>query len=176
MRSIVSSTGLAALLLVTACGATVRTSMAPNADPARYHTFGFYTPPYRQNKPESIADQTVRAAIRTDLMQKGLTEAAPGQQPDFLVAHHLKQQQELNVDTVGYGFWGWPGANVTEYTQGTLIVDFIDPQTHQVFWRGTATQVINNPEAPNMAKLDKGVSKIIARYPAQVAMTPRTTM
>ncbi len=73
------------------------------------------------------------------------------------------------------GGWGGP-VSVTEYTQGTLIVDFIDPQTKQVFWRGTGTDVVNHPESPNTAKLGKVVAQIVNKYPATIAEAPRTNM
>ncbi len=176
MRSIGSSTAVALLLIVAGCGATIHSSVATNADLAKYKTFSFYTPPYKQGQAESIADQTIRSALEQDLSAKGLMKTTAAN-PDFLVAYHVKEQQKLDVDTVGYGFWGWggPGA-VTQYTQGTLIVDFIDPQTKQVFWRGTAADVVNHPASPNTAKIDKVVGQIVNKYPAVMAATPRTTM
>jgi Domain of unknown function (DUF4136) len=177
MRLTVCASVVAALLMVTGCGATIHSSTASNADLAKYKTFSFYTPSYKQGKPASIADQTIRSALEQDLAARGLTKATT-EKPDFLVSYHVKEQQRLDADTVGYGFWGWNGpVAVTEYTQGTLIVDFIDPQTNQVFWRGTATDVVSHPESPNTAKLNKVVAQIVDRYPAaSVAATPRTGM
>ena len=176
MRSMMSATAGALLVLVAGCGATIHSSTASNADLGKYKTFSFYTPPYKQGQTESIADQTIKSALAQDMAARGLTEASTGN-PDFLVAYHVKEQQKLDVDTVGYGFYGWGGpGEVTQYTQGTLVVDFIDPQTKQVFWRGTATDVVNHPEAPDTAKLGKVVGQIVDRYPAPLAATPRTTM
>ena len=179
MRSSVSSTVVALMIIATGCGATIRSTTASNADLAKYKTYSFYTPPSKTGQAQTIADQTIESSLKQSLAAKGLTEAAPGQNPDFLVAHHLKEQQKLDVDTMGYGygFYGWRGgADVTEYTQGTLIVDFIDPQTKQVFWRGTASDVLNHPESPNTGKITKVVGQIIDRYPSAVASTARTTM
>ena len=177
MRSIMRSTAVALLLIVIGCGATIHSSVASNADLARYKTFSFYTPPYKQGQAETLADQSIRSALAQNLSAKGLTEAPTGNS-DFLVAYHVKEQQRLDADTVGYGFWGMGGPGyVTEYTQGTLIVDFIDPQTKKVFWRGTASDVVNHPESPNTAKLDKAVGQLVDRYPGGgMAATPRTTM
>ncbi len=171
-----SSTAVALLLIVTKCGATIHSSRAANTDLAKYKTFSFYTPTYKEGQAESIVDQTIKSALTQNLSAKGLTEATGN--PDFLVTYHVKEQQKLDADTVGYGFRGWGGPGmVTEYTQGTLIIDFIDPQTKQVFWRGTASDVVNHPESPNTAKLDKVVGEVVNRYPgAGMAATPRTTM
>jgi hypothetical protein len=58
---------------------------------------------------------------------------------------------------------------VNEYTQGTLFIDFIDPKTNQVFWRGTASAVVNHPENPNGKKLASAVDKVMKKYPSEVA-------
>lgn len=169
-----------ALILVAAgCGATIRSTTASNADLTRYKTYSFSKPPAKAGQPESIVDQTIDSSLKEDLAAKGLTEATPDQNPDFLVAHHVKTQEKMDVEEVDYGFYGgWPGgADVTEYVEGTLIVDFIDPKTKQVFWRGTATSVVNHPESPDIPKLEKVVGQVVDRYPAAaVAATPRTTM
>jgi hypothetical protein len=169
---------LAALLvLCVGCGATVSSTVAPNANLAQYHTFAFRTPHYREGKAESPAEQELRAALRNDLGQKGLMEAAPGQVPDFFVAYHVKTEQKLDVNSVGYGYWwGYGGYDVTTYTQGTLIVDFIDPRSNSIFWRGTASQVVNHPYAPDMNRLDKAVAKLVEQYPSMMASVPRSTM
>ena len=176
MRSVAASTVAALMIVVAGCGATIRsTTNASSAELSKYKTYSFYTPTYKQGQGESIADQAIQSALKQDLASKGLTEATGN--PDFLVAYHVKEQQKFEDDTVGYGFYGMGGpGEVTTYTQGTLIVDFIDPQTKKVFWRGTGSEVVNHPNSPNTNKIDKAVGQIIDRYPAPMAATPRTTM
>jgi hypothetical protein len=176
MRAGMRSSVAALILVAAGCGATIRSTTASNADLAKYRTYSFLTPPSKAGQPETIVDQTINSSLKESLATKGLTEAAPGQAPDFLIAHHAKTQQKLDVEPMGYGFYGWGGTDVTQYTEGTLIVDFIDPQTKQVFWRGTANDVVNHPESPNTGKLSKVVGKIVDRYPAAMAAAPRTTM
>jgi hypothetical protein len=162
--------GCAALALVAGCGASVNSTVTPGANLGQYKTWSFHTPKYRAGKPETPAEQELRAALKADLANKGLAEAAPGTMPNFLVAYHVKEQQQLDVENVGY-FWG--PSDVYTYTQGTLIVDFIDPRTNQVFWRGTASQVVNNPDTPNLTHIDKAVAKLVNQYPVMMASTPR---
>jgi hypothetical protein len=58
-----------------------------------------------------------------------------------------------------------------------LIVDFIDPHTNQVFWRGTATDIVNNPNSPDLGKLDAAVTKLVKQYPGSaMASTSRPAM
>jgi hypothetical protein len=175
IRSLLTWAAVAVVLIVTGCGASIRTSTAPNANLGQYKTFAFYQPPYKAGQAVTIADQTIRSALKQNLAEKGLIETTSGN-PDFLVAYHVKEQQKLDVNTVGYGFWGPAGADVTQYTEGTLIVDFVDPRTKQVFWRGTATDVVEHPLSPDRVKLEKVVGQIVQKYPSMVATTPRTTM
>jgi hypothetical protein len=173
MRS--TTLALVSLLFVVGCGATVSSSLAPTANVSQYRTFAFHSPPYKQGKPESLAEQEVRGALKQSLEAKGLRETQ-GQPPDFLVAYHVVEQQKLEANDIGYGFWGVGGADLTTYTQGTLVVDFVDPQTRKVFWRGTASQMINDPQNPNAEKLQAAVVKLIKRYPYTVASTSRPSM
>jgi hypothetical protein len=168
---------LAAVALIAGCGASVSSTVMPGANLGRYHTYAFYTPPYRLGTTATPGEQEVATALRNSLADKGLVEATPGQQPDFLVAYHARKQQKLDVTSAGYGWWGLGGADVYTYTEGTLIVDFIDQSTKSVFWRGTASQIIDNPYSPNLAKIDKAVAKLINKYPATMtAGVARPTM
>jgi hypothetical protein len=171
----------AALLCAVGCaGVTTTASMAPATPVERYRTYGWFKAP--SGAPESLAEQEMRAALERSLAQKGLTPATNGP-PDFLISYHSKQQQRVQV-TPGYGYgwgygWGyrWGGfPDVTTYTEGTLVVDFIDPSTNQVFWRGTAQRVVEHPENPNPQHIDKAVAKLVNQYPSQLASTPRQRM
>jgi hypothetical protein len=167
-------------LAAAACGPslTINSTTMPSANLAKYHTFAWYAQPNAPQKPETIADQQIRASITQDLAQKGITEVTTGT-PDFLVSYHVRERQQASVTPyTGWG-WGWGyygGGDVTIYTEGTLVVDFIDPTTNQVFWRGTASSVLENPNQPNLAKIDTAVSKLIAQYPSQLAAAPRPAM
>lgn len=168
---------VAIVAFAAGCGATVHSSVAPNANLGQYKTFAFQQPPYRAGHPESPAEQELQAALRNNLAMKGITEAPAGQPPEFLVTYHVKTQQKLDVQQVGYGFgWGLGGTDVYQYTEGTIIVDFIDPRTNQAFWRGTASDVVNQPEMPDVGKLDKAVAKLVNQYPSQMAATSRSQM
>lgn len=171
-----------ALLPLAGC-VTVRSATSPSANLAHYRTFAWYvspTPTVQQTAFErSPAGELVRERIARDLHARGIRESPD--RPDFFVAYHTRLQQRLDVNDWGYPtvFWGAPPGPVTvdEYTQGTLVVDFIDPTTGQVFWRGTATAVVDQPENPNMQKLATAVDRVMKKYPAEVASAaPRPTM
>lgn len=160
------------LAMVAGCGATVHSSMSPNTNLSQYKTFSFYSSPYKQGKPETMADQDIRSGLKQNLAAKGVMEAS-GAQPDFLVSYHVIEQQKLQAEDVGYAFGG---VDWSTYTQGTLVVDFIDPQSRRVFWRGTASEIVDDPNNVNTARLDKAIAKLISHYPYDVATMQRPAM
>jgi hypothetical protein len=178
MKKIMLSLGLALALGAAGCASvTASSQLAPGTNVAKYKTFGFYSPPGQSGKPVTMAEQQVRSALTSDLQQKGFVEAQPGTQPDFLISYQGRRQQKVDVTPGYYGWYGYGGfPDVTTYTEGTLIVDFVDPQTNTVFWRGTASGVMNHPNDPDLAMIDKGVAKMLTQYPSQMASTPRQPM
>jgi len=171
----IKSTIVFVAALLVGCGATVRSSLVPGTNLNEYRSFSFYSAPARSAHPISVADQSIDDALRQSLLAKGYVEATNGN-PDFLVAHHIKLQERTDFYDTGYGLYGFGGVEPYSYTEGTLIVDFIDPKTNKAFWRGTAADVVSNPSSPKPEKIQAAVSKLIDRYPANVAAAPRTNM
>jgi hypothetical protein len=167
----------AVLLAVCAQGGcvTVRSSTSPSARLAAYRTFAWSDWPATAAQPQRAfgrtpADDVVRARIAQDLAHKGIHETR--KDPDFLVSYHTWLEQKIDVSDWGYPrlYWGAPGPiHIDEYTVGTLFVDFIDRRTGQIFWRGTASAVVDHPENPNLKKLGYAVDKLMRKYPAEVA-------
>jgi hypothetical protein len=171
---------VAALAFAACAGVTTNAQLAPGANLAQYRTYGWAP---RGDQPETLADQAVRSSLEQSLAQRGIVPATQGA-PDFLVDYHAKTQQRVEVSPgmgpwgfYGYGGWGgWNYPAVSSYTEGTLIVDFIDPRTRQIFWRGTASAAVNNPANPDMNKIANAVTQLMQKYPTQVAATPREQM
>lgn len=120
-----------ALALSMAGCISVSAHKAPGVSLAQYRTFAFYEAPTTANGQltfeRSPAGQAIRDQITMDLQDKGLRPAAAGEQPDLLVAYHMRTQQRLSYVDWGYpAGWGWgwyggwyPGYDVTSYTEGT---------------------------------------------------------
>jgi hypothetical protein len=172
----------AAALCAAGCATSVTARKAPGVSLAQYRTFAFYpAPAVDQNAAQlmsSPAGQAVQNQLAQDLANRGLVQVSPNQNPDLLVAYHMKTRQRVDVTDWGYGpgwgWWGWYGgyygpATVNEWTEGTIIVDFIDPHTNQVVWRGTATSPVSHPDNPNPEKAASAVNKIMKKYPVEMA-------
>jgi Domain of unknown function (DUF4136) len=118
----------------------------------------------------SLVEKRFRTAVVTQLGAKGLKEDAAN--PDFLVMYYAGTQEKVNVTNYGYGYGRWGGyggggVDVQQYTQGTIILDFVDAKTKQLIWRSAATGALSsNPDpASSGEKLDEVVAQMLAEYP-----------
>jgi hypothetical protein len=98
-------------------------------------------------------------------------------------ARHHGVRAELDVTYWNYGYpfwrpWRWwaygpaPVEQVNEYTQGTIIVDVIDPNTKQLLWRGQGVSDVSDDPRTYARELAKTVTAIVDKFPhahAQVA-------
>jgi hypothetical protein len=70
-----------------------------------------------------------------------------------------------------WGFYGgWPGygmgADVYQYTEGTINVDLIDAARKQLVWEGLGQGELNDPaQLSSPAHVDKVVQLIFDKYP-----------
>ena len=109
------------------------------------------------------------AALRSELTAKGYTES---EDPTFNVAYYFGRQQHTDVDSYGYGYGGYRGyggggVSVTQYTEGTLVIDFVDVATNSMVWRGTGQGILDDNPSPEQktAKINDAVAKIINQFP-----------
>src|SRR5690349_3415630 len=106
---------VATLVLAAGCaGVHVHSEVAPQADLARYRTFGWQ--PSSNGGPETIIDQRIRSSLRAQLVKKGLAEA-PADAADFLIGYHVLQEHKLAVSDWGNGIYGW-APEVVSYSDG----------------------------------------------------------
>ena len=64
----------------------------------------------------------------------------------------------------------WAGApttytDVRHYTEGTLILDFVDAKTRKLVFRATGTGTVGSTKA-NASSIEKAVTKIILAFPS----------
>jgi hypothetical protein len=81
----------------------------------------------------------------------------------------VQERIEASGDPYGYGWGnGWVGGpNIVTYDEGTLLIDFIDPKTRTMIWRGTASAVVN-PDSSGEKKEElvrEAVAKIMEQFP-----------
>lgn len=120
----------------------------------------------------SIAQDNIKQAIAGELAKRGLRQK--DNNPDlFITTHTYVDEAERTVYSnaypgagfaypysvgyrgaylpINYGYWYSPAyyqrqrPYTEQYTQGTLIIDFIDRRTNNLVWRGSMADPVNDP-------------------------------
>lgn len=172
-------------ILWTFLGVRVGQDYDPQTDFSRYKSFG-WTPAQSEKTAGAPGNnpfftRRVQTAIEDFLIRNGYIEASDGN-PDFLIETQLVVERKVEVDRTGEG---WPGnryfgdsffeTTVDEYEDGTLIIDFLDPGTKKLFWRGTGSRRVAPSSSPQKSAetIDRWVSEILKQYPPQSKSTSR---
>ena len=162
--------GALVLFAITAAfGMSVKSDYQKTYDFSRLRTFAFKTDratndPLNSN---TIEAGRIQSALATQLEANGFTLAT--QDPDFIVAFYATTKQKTSVESTGFGpgigggfgygrgfgwgygipgagrwRWGyWPDIWTTNYTQGCVMADVIDPKTNELVWRGAVKDTVN---------------------------------
>ena len=176
----------ATFLALAACASVdVRTVKSPDANLGTLHTFNVMpTPkplsPVTQSESDPMLVNSVsNRALRADLV-KGFEDRGYGisNTPDFTVAYYASTKEKLDVTYWDYGYSYYPGwyggmgpgpafagPMATQYTQGTVIVDVVDPATNELLWRGQGVATVSDNEPQYEQELWKTVTAILARFP-----------
>jgi hypothetical protein len=136
----------------------------------------------------SITNQRLRADLQQAFQQKGFAQVQTN--PDFLVAYYAGTKDKMDTTywapdygwrygyrRLGFGggvrsAWPWygyaspyPNMQVNEYTQGSVIIDVIDPKSMELIWRGQGIANVSNDPATYNKELDKSVTSILNSFP-----------
>jgi hypothetical protein len=141
---------------------------------AKYKKFGWIKKkpnlPPRKHHRRSLVERQLKSAVERELLLKGYQKAI-GDKPDLLIAFHIGAQDRVDVTHYGYRYgyrghrWG-TYTEVEKYKEGTLILDFVDPQLEELIWRGTAVGAIHYPETVGQ-KMEEAVEKMLKNFPPQ---------
>jgi hypothetical protein len=174
---------ITALIALSGCS-----SIKVTTDYDRSAPFGVYRtyalePPAKVPPLSPTVDAALRESLREHLGARAIREIAPNENPELAVVPHVSLQQRYSVQQYtswGYGpgmwpysrgFYGvWVGApftynTITSYTEGTLILDFVDAATQRLVFRGTATSTVTRDSERNANKVREAVGRIVARMP-----------
>jgi len=162
----VTVAGALVLFAVTAAfGMSTKSDYEKNFDFSQLRTFAFKTD-RASNDPLStntLEAKRIQNALASQLQANGFSQAA--QNPDFIVAFYSRSKQKTQIQSSGFGpgfgfgrgfgwgygipyraRWRWgfgPDIWTTNYTQGCVMADVIDPKNNEVVWRGVVTDTIS---------------------------------
>ncbi len=173
-KSGVSGVALTLGMFLIACGLMaaqdIKTNYMPGTDFSKYHTYKWVTI-NNTEQVDPIVVQQIRDAIDSQLTSKGMTKT-DSETADMYVGIQtsIQQQQQWNAYGTGGG-WRFGGgmASATSSTIqiGTLGVDFYDPATKQLVWRGQATKTLNPSKnaQTNLNRVNQAVAKLLKSFP-----------
>ena len=183
------------LLAVAACATKPPepvVDFAPDYDFGQSKTIGFYalSGEVTGNNPTELTDfqrDRIDAALKAALEAKGFTFVDRTADADLLLSWHLNLMDKTDVKTynspsygatVGYSRYNryamyncyncmnQTDVRVSEYTQGTFIVDMIDPDENASIWRSVTQSKLKEETIRDQAALDSAAVRVLAAFPA----------
>ena len=184
----IATLGLAALL--AGCdsgnGLNVKTDYDKTVNFAQYHTFALQ--PGRIVSRLGVADPNntlvagrIRDAVVNQLSAQGLR--LDTQNPDLVVTYIAGARNKQEIENLGPtpysspyfggpfgfrrdGFFGpdYDQFYVKDYTQGTLILDLIDPHTKQLVWRAYVSGKLDQPDQKT---INSAVAAALKKFPPE---------
>lgn len=164
-------------LVLSSCSAIkVTTDYDTQADFSKLKTFAFYKPGIDKADISDLDKKRVLRAIERELLAQGFTKS---ENPTMLVSFFTKSRERVNVNqnyNAGFGWGlGWTpwmmngmnnNVNVSQFTEGTLFIDFIDKEKKELVWQGIGTGALkmDNREKKE-ERINLFVKEIISRFP-----------
>lgn len=181
IQSLVLALAAVALALPGCSSFQVSSDYDPAVDFSQYGAYAWLPDPDPTESSEAgpvdgLLRQRIERAVDDVLAGKGMRRVESQNDARLLITDHIDVQQKFRVNTTqygyGYGRWGYYGAGYTDtyvdqYEEGTLILDFIDAETKQLVWRGTAQSRLRDERTPEEReeRVREAVEAILERYP-----------
>lgn len=173
------------LLSLPACRTfNVRSDWDDSVSFSEFARYQFLEPPSVEGA-DPFADndllrKRIRGAIEANLTARGFQAVEDPADADFIVTYVVVMDEKLRVTgggatTIGgYGYGRWPvgfgggygASDVRDYQEATLIVDFLDPSSRELVWRGWGSGFIQTRDRDRgPALLQKGVDAVLGAFP-----------
>lgn len=155
----------------TAPQVTIKTDYDHAATFGQYHTYAIDTASTGLGPTNAAA---LESSLRSSLAGRGFKESA--RNADIYIVPTVFTRQQLDV-MPGYGVTVYPSrfgrygggwamnAEVQQYTEGSLLIDFVDSKTHKIIFRGLGQAAVSSSTERNAAAIQEAVNKIVAAYP-----------
>ena len=164
------------LILVTAACSTIPKGVMidydQDADFENYQTF-YWSDEILQNKIEqplfynSLVKKRIKEAVESELTGRGyvLNE----NNPDLVINAHMLVEEKTEYQSApfyGYSYYGRDNVRVTNYKEGTLVIDLIDRNQKQLIWQGSFQGGFTDAKTPEEKSraIRDAVSLIFAEY------------
>jgi hypothetical protein len=128
--------------------------------------------------------ERITAGLSQAVEKKGITVIADPAKADALITWHLVAQEKTDVRTyntgmsygAGYGYYnrraayscwncGGTDVQVRQYTQGTFIVDVVDPALKQSVWRSVIQSKLKGEIGQDQQAINVAADRVMGRFP-----------
>ena len=128
---------------------------------------------YEVEAPSKISELRVKRmveALDAELNKRGYKQSLD--EPDFLIALHGLTETKVNISDYGYGWGSWRTGSfrdldVDTYEVGTVIIDFVDAESEELFWRGVGQGVVESDLSPEeqKSKYAEASTVLLSQFP-----------
>jgi hypothetical protein len=162
-------------LLVGSCGSRIpiHTRYDKSTPFEKYHTYALDLSAAELGP---LGKHTLKESLRARLGARGLKEVADDQANLLVVCSIATEQKQVSSTVAGRVYFpsnfgrysGTAGIvqapEMTEYTYGSLIIDFVDATSRELVFRGIGSAKVNTEEK-NAAAINTVVSRVVAAIP-----------
>jgi hypothetical protein len=164
---------ITALFLAGCSTISVNQDYDPTYDFSKLKTFGFI-PITEEAGIDQLNATRLGDAIKANLTAKGYTLS---ENADFGIALFFTKDTKTSIQSTGYGYgygYGYRGYGgmggstyVTQYEEGTLVIDFVDMAKQELVWRGVGTGALSDSPSveERTANINNAVTQILAQFP-----------
>lgn len=178
MRTIQVLVLLAASALFSACSmVTVKSDYDKRKDFSQYKSYKWSqeeTPGDALMENPALKNRIIEA-VNQNLQGKGFAYQ-DSDEADLSIAIHATVEEKMKVqdweswDRSGWynPWWGPYGGNVevSNYSEGTLVVDIVDVAAKELVWRGLGTKTIQE-FVKDQSKVDEIMGKLLSEFPPE---------
>ena len=176
-------------VLMTGCVTTykVATDYDDQFDFENKKTYTLMAPEGVKIAHNALVKERIEMALHTQLKAHGLTEVDK-ESADIWISYFGSNERQTDINSYEQynGFYGYnrcyrcvytaipttTTVQTVNYVEGTLMIDFIDPATKKLKWRGSTSSRATTSSAAEMTLEDRdenvngAVEAILAEYPA----------
>ena len=115
----------------------------------------------------TIVDQIVADDIRRQFEARGYVMT--DRDPDFEVAFYTRAAEVVEFENVDYRRsypYRYPDFYVDQFTEGTVVIDVLDPRTDRLLWRASGVARVSDDPQKYVRQLREAVSEMMEEFPA----------
>ena len=175
MKKILLFAVLTCFLAACASGPTIVSNVSPGTDFRNFQTYDFMSPlgTDRSGGVQTPLSSRLMSSMSREMEARGLTRS---DSPDLLIDFVVFSEDRIDVRQTptgqhsvhrsnwhrGWSTWPSYQTTVRQYTQGSLVIDLMDPNSNSLVAEGGAQSRITSSSEFSQEDVDNVVSQIMA--------------